>query len=454
VSGSAVNVTDEYEDDSAEYDQTSVNSSYISTKPKEPDHNIFYKKFSDSEEGSQKEYPAYLDALIPNFGIRTKFEVNQLCYIFLGYKGKLFYEACMFCYLLGTLWLYSAVAATSLTAYVPVVGLDVGETCDSEENHFPENCQYAYYIWMAIVACFVVPTSCMDLTDQVILQVAMCLFRFLAMGLICVTTIVAMARNPIEPSVTGPPYFAYTELFNFSGFGLILTTSIFAQLIHYGVPGIVQPVRDKSKLVWIFSIGCTITMLMYLALGILCSMYFGHDTKQLITLNWTGYNGDFHSSSEGVHKEWWAYIISYTVILFPVATTTTGFPLIAITLGNNIYAGLPSKWTKNQTSRPIKILCRLIAAIPPIIGATFLREVSLLIELTGLCGFFIGYVLPGLVQYMAVRVCVAKWGEAGLRSPYTWHFSHNFYIFSIIVLVFLAFIYTVLEMIIGKKYVF
>jgi hypothetical protein len=32
-----------------------------------------------------------------------------------------------------------------------------------------------------------------------------------------------------------------------AGFGLALTTAIFAQLIHYGVPGIISPVKDKSK---------------------------------------------------------------------------------------------------------------------------------------------------------------------------------------------------------------
>lgn len=31
---------------------------------------------------------------------------------------------------------------------------------------------------------------------------------------------------------------------------------------------------------------------------------------------------------DSFHKELWATIISYVVILFPVATTTTGYPLI------------------------------------------------------------------------------------------------------------------------------
>lgn len=111
-----------------------------------------------------------------------------------------------------------------------------------------------------------------SLSMQIILQVTMSAFRFLATGIICISTLVAMGTHPIVPEVSGPPYFAYTglaevkgERFKLSlmsvalfcspsalliigaGFGLILTTSIFAQLIHYGVPGIIQPVRNKDK---------------------------------------------------------------------------------------------------------------------------------------------------------------------------------------------------------------
>jgi hypothetical protein len=49
----------------------------------------------------------------------------------------------------------------------------------------------------------------------------------------------------------------------------------------------------------------------------------------------------------------------------------------AITLGNNLFAGLPHEWTNNMKSKRVRIVCRLLAAIPPLIGAAFLREVAL-----------------------------------------------------------------------------
>jgi hypothetical protein len=86
------------------------------------------------------------------------------------------------------------VAASSLTHYVPVVGVTSSiDWCVidlisqrargmasltlflshclrrsfMDNEHVPTECQNAYWIWLAIVAALVVPASCMDLTGQV-----------------------------------------------------------------------------------------------------------------------------------------------------------------------------------------------------------------------------------------------------------------------------------------------
>jgi hypothetical protein len=47
-----------------------------------------------------------------------------------------------------------------------------------------------------------------------------------------------------------------------------------------------------------------------------------------------------------------------------------------------MYAGLPHSWTNNMKSVRMRILCRLLAAVPPLIGAGFLREVALCTQTT------------------------------------------------------------------------
>lgn len=63
-------------------------------------------------------------------------------------------------------------------------------------------------------------------------------------------------------------------------------------------------------------------------------------------------------------------------------TIALTFNIAAITLGNNMYAGLPHSWTNNMKSVRMRILCRLLAAVPPLIGAGFLREVALCTQTT------------------------------------------------------------------------
>lgn len=46
-----------------------------------------------------------------------------------------------------------------------------------------------------------------------------------------------------------------------------------------------------------------------------------------------------------------------------------------------------------------------------------------------------------------MQACREKWGEVGARTQYTWHFSHPFYVWSIVTFVFLAFLYTTVTLI-------
>ena len=123
----------------------------------------------------------------------------------------------------------------------------------------------------------------------------------------------------------------------------------------------------------------------------------------------------------------------------------------------------------------MKIACRLIGAVPPLILATFVRKLALstyslslslshshhltllsssVINITGLSGFFIGYIIPGLMQWAARRYCVLRWGEDGKHTPYSTHFSHPVYAFGVIIFAVLSFLFSILELIFGSKYNF
>jgi hypothetical protein len=101
------------------------------------------------------------------------------------------------------------------------------------------------------------------------------------------------------------------------------------------------------------------------------------------------------------------------------------------------------------------------------------------IQLTGLSGFFIGYIIPGFLQHYAIKVrlaidtscvqrvvgdtardatcaqaCRDKWGSAGERTPFTGHFSRPVYIWTIVAVVFLGFAFTAIELLFGARFGF
>jgi len=358
----------------------------------------------------------------------------------------------------GSLWSYSAVFSSSMTAYVSIPGLSLHHNCDLYKTHvdWTHNCEYTYLLFLAIYAVICVPLSCQDLTDQVILQVFLCLVRYAGIFVMYITVAIGLGHGPFEEDgsssgkhdhESGPPYIADKTAFDMGGFGIMFTTAVFSQLIQHSAPGLSQPVKDKRKLYWIFAGGLSSTCILYLLLGLMASLYFGSDTKQLVSLNWTSYTGD---GFDGAHNQKiFPKIISYGVILFPVVTVISAYPLLAITLGNNLYYGLPERWTDNYKSKKVKILCRLIASIPPVFGAAVLKKLAPIIEITGIAGCFVGFVFPGMLQWKSRSDCIRKWGEAGKYTPYTWHGSHPVYAWIIVVFGILALLYTVISEIIS-----
>jgi len=82
--------------------------------------------------------------------------------------------------------------------------------------------------------------------------------------------------------------------------------------------------------------------------------------------------------------------------LFPVFTLTANFPLIAITLRNNLMQLIKyGEQTEFQFTR--RIMFSFLAAGPPILIAFIVQDLSLLVQITGsYAGLAIMFILPAL----------------------------------------------------------
>ncbi|KAJ5073921.1 hypothetical protein M0811_08194 [Anaeramoeba ignava] len=403
---------------------------------------------------------------ISRFEIKNrKFEVNEMCNLFLGKFGKRFFTFASTCYLYGALWSYASVFSTSLIRILPLTFLTHGDLCEID-GKLTSGCQYNYYLYMVLFALISIPLSCLDLSEQIIVQTALFIFRLFSLLLILVTTIIAMHTVKKDNHPDKPPYIGTKKLFDFKGVAYIFTNAIFSQLVHHSTTIIAEPVKKKRKLRVIFNSAFLTTYFFYSTLGIVCAMYFGENVLSVISLNWIELEL-FKSATT------WRYIVEYCVVIFPVIEVLSAFPLHAITLGNNMYFAVypvqkdpipfdklmkeqektekkeePEQqedqrrdtrdemiadedltllpYHKKKGSKKKKILFRLIASIPPIIGACLIRKLPDIIIMNGTFGCFIAYLIPSLLAWKSKKIAQQIFGKS--KTPYSNWLSNDIFI--------------------------
>lgn len=79
------------------------------------------------------------------------------------------------------------VAASSLASHIAVPFLNGGQTCQPYSD-FTSGCTDLYLFYAACFAAVVVPLTCMDLTEQTPLQIALACLRFVAVAVMVTTS--------------------------------------------------------------------------------------------------------------------------------------------------------------------------------------------------------------------------------------------------------------------------
>ena len=122
--------------------------------------------------------------------------------------------------------------------------------------------------------------------------------------------------------------------------------------------------------------------------------------------------------------------------LFPVFTLTTNYPLISITMRNNLQTLFQpvkfiSDWKYNR------FLFSALSAIPPIAVALITDNISFLVSLTGsIAGVFIQFIFPALLvffsRYKMKKVCQ----ETGVEynNPHTSPFKHSIWAIAVFII--------------------
>ncbi|TDH74331.1 hypothetical protein CCR75_003058 [Bremia lactucae] len=317
-------------------------------------------------------------------------EVTQLCDQFLGSTGSKMYQLALLGLMYGGLVGYSQVFVNTFLTQIDKIG------------HWNVSSVHGAIAF----GCIVLPLSCSDLTEQIYIQLLMSVVRFAALLIMIFSAAFAIYTDPYDSGVPAnssseAPYISDYSLVDWTGFSVMFSTSVFSQLFQHSVPGLLAPLghQNQEKAAGIFSSTLLTTMLFYIALGSICSLYFGPKVSTSVNLNWAEFTWGLNESMELVPL--WAKFLSMVVVVFPALDTLSVFPLISVTLGDNMAAILPSHWTQGHRSSTWKLLCRFGAAVPPLLISMFVSDLSLTLQISGLLGIYVAFFAPALLQLQA-----------------------------------------------------
>jgi len=207
-----------------------------------------------------------------------------------------------------------------------------------------------------------------------------------------------------------------------SGFPDVFGAAVYAFIVHHSLPSIVTPMENKARVHLVMLLDNVTVLVTYVMLCWTAVWAFGAATAETcaptpgppcsIQSPYT-----FNFASYDVHP------IGVFLVLYPIFTLSSNFPMIVITLRNNLMQLIT--WRQDTMSPTLRrVIFTFIALLPPLVPAYLQAKMDTLISFTGgFAGLFIMFFFPALFLLFARRLASARWGERSWynnpqRSPF------------------------------------
>merc|ERR1719237_279930 len=260
------------------------------------------------------------------YEIREITEMGRMAGLFFSRGGRNLFYICLVVYLYGDLAIYGAAVAKSVRdvtcTFRPnssVTALNISESapCWAGSN---QSRLSAYRVILALFICTIGQFVFCNVTKTKYLQIVTTLMRWAAFLVMVALACVALSSSaPASPPST-----------RISGLPNLFGVCVYSFMCHHSLPSLVTPIANKSKLYSIL-LGDYLLILSFYFLLAFTGIFAFTDINDLYTLN-------FQPSSS---DNWFLFSLHIFLALFPVFTLSTNFPIIAITLSNNLKSHLP-----------------------------------------------------------------------------------------------------------------
>ncbi|EDW39540.1 GL11905 [Drosophila persimilis] len=351
------------------------------------------------------------------YQLSHKFELGEMATIFFNELGRIMFFLCLIVYLYGDLSIYSAAVSRSLRDVI----CDQTNATDSPNSRlmfwpgdFRNNTAHACWkehtisrlsVYRVILIGFTLifgPFAAFSIQKTKYLQILTAIFRWMAFTLmICISLKLLISRGPRGHPVS----------FNVYGIPSLFGACVYSFMCHHSLPSLLAPLKHKLMVSKILSFDYTIICAFYIVLAMTGIFAFDR-IEDLYTLNFLPYDVDYTDFASGL-----LIGIDYFLALFPIFTLSASFPIIAVTLKNNLQT-LFLDMSRYDTYSPfVRILFPLCAIIPPFCVTYFTESLASLVAFTGsYAGTGIQYIIPVFLVYFARRTCSELLGSGIVNS--------------------------------------
>ena len=344
------------------------------------------------------------------YEITTKVEYGEMAKTMFNKYGVTCVYLSLSLYLYGSLSVYASGVSKCVTTVI------CGDT-DIFEGNVYLPCRRVkklsiiemYRCMLSVFTIVLGPFVFLNISKTKFLQVVTTIFRLLSFTVMVVLSVIKIINGERHQS---PKSFDINGLSNLFG---ICCASL---MVQNSLPTILTPVNKKRNLKLVMLLDFVAVLLCNALIGLTAVYAFGEDNIQdVYTLNFSN-----------------PTIIKYALQLFPVFTLSTNFPILGITLRENLKTLFLRNNIEEQNSDIFirKCIFPLITVIPPIIISYNVYDVGLLISITGAYpGAILQYMIPAMLVYLGrirMKTLLATHVNK-YRSP----FAHNFWVIIIII---------------------
>lgn len=371
-----------------------------------------------AESSSSDEEPTEETAIVESrttsrnfYSLIERVELIQMTTLYFNKTGRLLFFLALCVYLYGDLAIY--VTAISETVCDLICHREVNSTLDFDDLCWENNeitKMTVYRISLSLFILLVGPFTYFNVQKTKYLQILTSGLRWSAFLIMIILASIHMAKH----EGTTP------KMFYFAGVPGLIGSSVYSFMCHHSLPGIIAPFAEKRFIIKQLALDYVLICFFYILLAMTGSFAY-KELNSLYTLNFL--------PDSNTELNIFMQIVLYFLGAFPIFTLSMSFPIISITLQNNLkglFFDLSSMERQNFFWR--RLAFPSLAILPPVVIGFCTNNVGMLVEFTGAyAGALIQYVIPALLVWAARSSCEKDFGRS-VKNKYASPFQHKIWI--------------------------